>query len=67
MANEGRNLRTDPFVWQRQERKEVTRGLVSEGYLEDNRRHALGQRELYARLNCLHGAKSSPLAATHLK
>lgn len=28
---------------------------------------ALGQSELYARLNCLHGAKSSPLAAMHLK
>jgi hypothetical protein len=30
-------------------------------------RYALGQRELYALLNCMHGAKSSPLAATHLK
>lgn len=29
--------------------------------------YVLGQSELYARLNCLQGAKSSPLAAMHLK
>ena len=46
---------------------EAFRSIYTDSESIKKMKDILGQSEWYARLNCLHGAKSSPLAEIHLK